>query len=168
MNAPLRLRYEGDGEFRALTNRADELFVVGEVYVMVEDRGRSQTSHNHEFAAIDGLWDSLPERYRSEPWAQSPEHLRKFALIMCRYCNTQTYPCGSKAEAERWAANLRPLDEYSVVQIEGTTVYRFTAQSQAKRAMGAKIFQESKSAILAYLEDLIGAKPGSAAQARAA
>jgi hypothetical protein len=167
MNAPIRLRYEGAGEFRVLSNqwaeRADKTYVVGEVYPMVDWHDRSQASHNHEFASLAELWSSLPEKFASEPWAQSPEHLRKFALIKCRYCDTQTYACGSRAEAERWARNLRPLDEYSIVTVEGSTVYRFTAQSQSKRAMGAKLFNESKQAIIEFIEDLIGVRKEQAA-----
>ncbi len=164
MAAPLQFRYEGEGEFRAASSywakRADLAYVVGQTYQMVEHNDRSQASHNHEFAAIAEMWQSMPERYRQEPWAQSPEHLRKYALIMCRYCDTQTFACGSRAEAERWAANLRPMDEYSIVTFEGSTVFRFTAQSQSRRAMGAKRFQESKTAVLEYIEDLIGVDRG--------
>ena len=147
---------------------ADRHFVVDEDYLLVEHHERSQATHNHEFASITDLWKSLPERFSHEPWAQSAEHLRKFALIRTGFCNTQTYACGSRAEAERWAQNLRPLDEYSIVTVEGTTVHRFTAQSQSRRAMGAKRFQESKTAILEYLEDLIGADRGSSDDVRAA
>ena len=170
--APLMLRYEGEGEFRPASGfwagRADHEYVVGETYKLAPFHDRSQSSHNHEFAVIADMWQSLPEKYRHEPWAQSPEHLRKYALIMCRYCNTQTFTCGSRAEAERWAKNMRPLDEYSVVTWEGSTVYRFTAQSQSKRAMGAKLFQESKTAILEYIEDLIGVERGETARSEAA
>lgn len=172
MGAPVMLRYEGDGEFRPAASiwaaRCDKQFVVGEVYPMGPDYGRSDATHNHEFAAVGDMWASIPERFKHEPWAQSPEHLRKFALIMCRYCNTETFPCATVAEAERWAANLRPIDEYSLVKVEGATVYRFTAQSQAKRAMGTKLFQESKTAILEYIEDLIGVERGSSTDVRAA
>ena len=171
-DSPILLRYAGDGEFRTVSgfwaSRADRAYVVHEVYKMGEIHDRSQATHNHEFAAIADMWASLPERHKHEPWAQSAEHLRKFALIMCRYCDTQTYPCGSRAEAERWAKNLRPLDEYSVVTVEGSTVYRFTAQSQSRRAMGAKLFGESKQAILDYIEDLIGVDRGSSDDVRAA
>lgn len=172
MTAPIPYRYHGEGEFRVTSGywakKADEAFVVGEIYPMVQQAERSTATHNHEFASIAEMWASLPERFQNEPWAQSPEHLRKFALIMCRYCDTQTFPCASKAEAERWARNLRPLDEYSVVRVEGSTVYRFTAQSQSRRAMGAKLFQASKTAILDYIEDLIGVDRGSSEGARAA
>lgn len=166
---PILARYEGDGHWRAVTSmwaaRSDKDYVVGEVYKMAPAHDRSQSSHNHEFAVIADMWASLPDRFAHEPWAQSPEHLRKFALIQKRYCDTQTYACGSHAEAQRWAANLRPLDEYSVVAVQGTTVYRFTAQSQSKRAMGAKLFQESKTAIIEFIEDLIGVEHGASERA---
>lgn len=172
MSAPLMYRYLGEGEFKVVSayyaRRADLAFTVGDVYPLVEHHDRSQSTHNHEFAVLQDMWASIPERFSHEPWAQSPEHLRKFALIMCRFCDTQTYSCGSKAEAERWAANLRPLDEYSVVKVEGTTVYRFTAQSQSRRAMGAKLFQESKTAILEYIEDLLGLERGTPERSAAA
>ena len=169
---PILFRYCGEGEFHPASeywgSKADTAYVVGEVYKLARIEERSQASHNHQFAEVANLWANLPERFKHEPWAQSPEHLRKYALIMCRYCDTQTYTCGSNAEAQRWAKNLRPLDEYSVVAVEGTTVYRFVAQSQSKRAMGAKRFQESKTAILEYIEDLIGLERGASAKSEAA
>lgn len=172
MTSPIPLQYEGEGVFKPASEywgrRADAEYVVGEVYRLAPHEDRSQASHNHEFARINELWQSLPERFSREPWAQTPEHLRKYALIMCRYCDTQTYVCGSNAEALRWAANLRPLDEYSVIAVEGTTIFKFVAQSQKKRAMGAKRFQESKTAIIEYIEDLIGVQRGSSAQSEAA
>lgn len=101
-------------------------------FVLPENQ-RSPQSHNHEFAFVAEAWRNLPERFKDQPWAQSSEHLRKFALIKTGFCDTQTYACASAAEAARWAANLRPLDEYSIVSIQGATVFRFTARSQSKR-----------------------------------
>jgi hypothetical protein len=140
-------------------NMVNATFTVGERYKMEAHEERSHASHNHEFAVIEQAWQSLPEQYANEPWAQTPEHLRKYALIRTKFCNTQTFPCGSHSEAKRWAANLRPLDEYSIVTVDGSMVYRFTAMSQSKRAMGAKVFQESKQAILEFIGDLIGVAP---------
>lgn len=169
---PIMLRYEGEGAFSPASSfwagRADKQYVVGEVYSMAEAHDRSQASHNQEFAAIAEMWKSLPEQYAHEPWAQTAEHLRKYALIRTRWCDTQTYACGSHAEALRWAANLRPLDEYSVVTVEGSLVYRFIAQSQSRRAMGKERFQRSKTDILEFIEDMIGVARGSSADARAA
>lgn len=172
MGAPLMLRYDGEGNFAPASafwaGRADRDFVVGEIYKIVEHQDRSEISHRHEFASIAEMWKSLPERYAHEPWAQTAEHLRKYALIRTRWCDTQTYPCGSHAEAKRWAANLRPLDEYSVVTVEGSLVYRFTAQSQSRRAMGKAKFQQSKTDIIEFIEDLIGVERGSSENSRAA
>lgn len=168
MPAPLPLRYEGEGEFQAprghWCKRADAEFVIGEVYRMAPVEDRSIASHNHQFAEIAEAWKNLPERFHNQPWAQSAEHLRKYALIRTGFCDTQTFACGSRAEAMRWASNLRPIDEYSVVTVEGTTVYRFTAQSQSMRAMGKQRFQESKQAILDWLDDLLEVERGTIAR----
>lgn len=173
--APIMFRYEGDGEFvpasQFWAGRADKAFVVGEHYKLVEHEDRSDVSHNHEFAFIAEAWKTIHERFNNETWAQSPEHLRKYALIRCRFCNTQTFPCGSRAEAERWAANLRPLDEYSLVTIDGPLVYRFTAMSQKRRGIGAMdkaTFQASKQAIMDFLDDLLGVEHGATARSEAA
>lgn len=163
MNAPLQFTYEGDGAFKATTpygeKRADEQYVIGERYRLTEWHDRSEVTHAHQFAWLAEAWRNLPERYAMEPWAQTPEHLRKYSLIRCGFCKTDTYACGSKAEAERWARNLRPLDEYTIVTVQGTTVYRYSAESQAHRAMGAKRFQQSKQAILEFIAGLLEVDP---------
>lgn len=162
MNAmpPLEFQWTGEAMVPRWPKRADRLYIVGEVYPLAPWEDRSLVSHNHQFAFIGEAFKQLPEQYHNEPWAQSPEHLRKFGLIRNGFCNTQTYPCGTRAEAERWARNLRPLDEYSVVSVEGTTVYRFTAESQSRRAMGKKRFQESKQALMDWLDDLLHVERG--------
>lgn len=162
MNAipPLWFTWDGEAMIPRQPKRADVHYVVGENYPLAPWEDRSQASHNQQFAFIAEAWRNLPEQYRDEPWAQSPEHLRKFGLIKNGFCNTQTYPCGTKAEAERWASNLRPLDEYSIVKVEGTTVFRFTAESQSRRAMGKKRFQESKQALMDWLDDLLQVERG--------
>lgn len=162
MNAPLRLRYEGDGEFRALTNRADELFVVGEVYVMVEHQDRSRSSHNHFFAAVGDAWKTLPdEMLESYPTA---DHLRKKALVWKGWRDERTIACSSKAEAERIAAFVKPMDEFAVVIVRDAVVRVWTAKSQAMKAMGAKDFQQSKQDVLDFIDDLLGVERGAAAE----
>ncbi len=136
---------------------AAEAFKAGEQYRMEAIEARSWASHAHQFAWLHyDAWLNLPERYAKEPWAQSSEHLRKYALISTGFCNTQTWVCGTKAEAMRWAANMRPEDEYSIVVAQGPTVVRYTAKSQSVRAMGAKDFQASKTAILDFIAGLLG------------
>lgn len=153
------LMYMWTGEsFEPIARHAkdcDKDFVVGEHYWLEEIQPRSQASHAHEFAWLADAWRNLPERYDNEPWAQSPEHLRKFALIQCKFCITETFTCGSNAEALRWAPRLRADDEYCIVSVSGSTVHRFRAESQSKRSMGARRFQESKTAIMEYIGNLL-------------
>ncbi len=158
MPAPMFFQWTGDtmkplGRFARL---AAEAFTAGEQYRMEAVDARSWKSHAHQFAWLYGAWLNLPERYATEAWAQSKDHLRKYALIKTGFCNTQTWVCGTKAEAMRWAANMRPEDEFSIVLAQGSTVVRYTAKSQKKRLMGAKDFQASKTAILDFIAALLG------------
>lgn len=132
----------------------------GEVVALSIEQSRSEKNHNHQFAWIRDAWLNLPERYAMESWAQSPEHLRKFSLIKTGFCDTHTHVCDSVAEAQRWAAIVRPIDAYSVVQVQGSTVVRYVAKSQSRKAMGNDEFKRSKDAIRAYIADLIGVAPG--------
>jgi len=162
MSAPVSFTWDGEAmtpssQFHA--RNADSEFVVGERYTLVEEKQRSDKTHNHEFAVIADAWANLPEQYADEAWAQSPEHLRKYALIKARFCDTQTFACGSYAEAERWAANIRPMDEFSLVVVRGSTVIRYTAKSQSRKAMDAAEFQRSKQAVLEFISGLIGVAP---------
>lgn len=171
--SPLQFRWDGEAMVPASqfwSRKADQEFAVGEEYMLVEHHDRSDASHNHEFAFIAEAWQNLHERFAHETWARSPEHLRKYALIRTRFCNTQTYPCASAAEAERWAKNLSPIDEYSLVTVDGNCVHRFTAMSQKKRGLGAMdkaTFQASKQAIIDFLDDLLGVERGSTERAAA-
>lgn len=161
---PVYLRWNGEAFEPATPRQATECnrrFVVGEVYPMDEHHQRSGETHRHEFAFIREAWMNMPERYAEAPFALSPEHLRKFALIQTGWCDTQTLVCSSRAEAMRVASFIRPLDEFSVVAVTGPTVTRMTAKSQSMKAMGKRDFQASKKAILDYVEDLIGAERGS-------
>jgi len=154
---PIITTWDGEGfhpvnQFQA--KLADKHYVIGERYAIVEHHDRSMVTHNHQFAAISEIWKNLPE-HLAERFPTS-EHVRKFALIKTGYHDSQTYSCASKAEALRLAAAIRPLDEFSVVVVEERTVTRYTAQSQSMRAMGAKAFQQSKTAVLDYLSEMIG------------
>lgn len=158
MSAPLSFVWEGDC-FRPLKHcqkECDRLYTVGERYRLAEMQERDMVKHARQFAFIADAWDNLPERFAGEPWAQSPEHLRRFALIKTGCCNTETFPCNSRAEAMRWATQLRSDNEYAIVTIRGTTIYRFTAMSQSLRAMGAEQFYASRKKVMAFVAELIG------------
>lgn len=156
--APILCEWTGDGFVPAgpyWARKADAAYVVHEKYPMVVQNERSTATHNHFFVSVAEAWKNLPEDYADANWAQSPEHLRKYALIRKGYCDTQTLVCSSKAEAERVAAFLRPVDEFSIVNVNGATVTRYTAQSQSYRAMGKQVFQESKQDVFDFLGDLL-------------
>lgn len=137
------------------SRRARENFAEGEVVLMQAENARSMRSHRHYFAALHDLWNTLPERFALEPWAQSTEHFRRWLLIRAGYSETQTYHCETKAEAGRLAAALRPLAEFSIIVARGQVVLRFMAKSQSVKAMGADDFQRSKDAVLSLAEIVV-------------
>lgn len=172
MTAPIRLRYEGDGNFRVMSNywaaRADKDFVVGELYEMVEHLERSANSHRHFFATVNDAWKTLPdELLESYP---SADHLRKKALVWKGWRDERTIACTSKAEAERISAFVKPMDDFAVVTVRESVIRVWTAKSQKVKAMGAKDFQQSKQDVLDYIDDLLGVERGATASnsARAA
>lgn len=169
-DAPIMYRYEGDGEFAAASSfwasRADKVFVVGEHYKLVEHHERSQVSHNHYFAVIAEAWSNLPDRLLEE--FPTAEVLRKKLLIRAGYADERSIVCASKAEAQRVAAFVKPMDEYAVVTVREAVVRVYTAQSQSVKAMGAKPFQASKQAVLDALDDLLGVERGATAKSEAA
>lgn len=160
--------FEWDGEvMRPLRpRRADAFYTVGQRYILETVSQRSDPSHKHEFAWLREAWMSLPDRY-AERFATT-EHLRKWALIRAGYSDSHTITCASKAEALRVAAFIRPIDEFAVVVVTEATVTRYTAKSQSRRAMGAKVFQESKTAIMDIVAKMLGVEPGQLPQREAA
>lgn len=141
---------------------ANEDFVVGQRYRMIEEAERSDQSHKHEFAWLREAWKTFPEDRADELYEQfpSPDHLRKFALIKKGYCTMKQYPCTSRAEAERLRAALKEqADEYALIVQRDAVVTVYTAVSQSRRAMGGPQFQASKTAIMEFVGDLLGVDP---------
>jgi hypothetical protein len=139
---------------RRFAFQCDRQFVVGEHYTLVQHEDRSSASHRHYFAAIKEAWESLPESVGDR--FASPEHLRKFALVKAGYRNERTHVAATKAEAQRLAAFVQPIDDFAIVTVSGLTVTVWTAKSQSVRAMGKADFYESKEAVLRVLAELIG------------
>ena len=157
---PLMFQWDGEAMVPASgywSRQCDEHFVIGQRYRLVEEKERSQVSHNHEFAFLHEAWASLPDELLAQ--YPNPETLRKHGLIAKGFCTMVQHVCANKAEAERLAAILRPYDAYAVVVARGTVVTVYTAVSQSKRAMGAKQFQASKQALMEFVGDLLGVDP---------
>lgn len=167
--APIMFRWDGESMV-PISNywaaRADKDFVVGETYKMIEFHDRSANSHRHFFASIADAHGNLPdERHDEYP---TPEHLRKKALIWKGYRFTRDYVCDTAADARRMAAFVRPMDEYAVIIAKDCVVRVHTAMSQSVKAMGAKEFQQSKQAVLDFVDDLLQVERGSTARNEAA
>jgi hypothetical protein len=142
-----------------LLRLARERYGEGEIISLGIEHERSKKTHDHQFAMIEELWQNLPEALAQMPYAKSAEALRKHALVECGYTDCETIDAGSKAAAERVAAYLSRLATlahgYAIVKISGPVVRCYTPQSQSFRAMGKKTFQESKEAVLGWVEALL-------------
>ena len=151
---------EAEKAFRPLPrfhNVASASYGDGEVVMLAPIEERSAKNHNHYFACIHQAWLNLPEDLAER--LPTEEHLRKHALIKTGFADHRQFVCSSKAEAVRFAAFLRPLDEYAIVTVSEAVVTVYTAQSQSMRAMGKERFQDSKDRVLSFLAGLIQVDP---------
>jgi len=167
--APIMFQWDGESMRPASdfwASRCDRSYVVGETYKLVEHHDRSDASHNHYFAAIQNGFDSLPDELKAE--YPSTEHLRKKALIRKGYRNERDIVLSSKADAERVAAFMRPIDDYAVVVNVNNVVRIWTAKSQKKSAMDNREFQQSKTDVLDFIANLLGVTTDDLARSGAA
>jgi len=134
--------------------RADDFYDEGVTYALVPWQGRSMKSHDHLFACLTEAWKNLPEdQFERFP---SPEHFRKYLLIKSGHYHLAESVFDTEADAEKYAARVRGLDKYCIVMVSGGSVREYTAQSQSKKEMGRKVFQESKQACLELAAQMIG------------
>jgi hypothetical protein len=154
---PLPMTWDGEcfrpvGRF---AKAADEFYVVGQTYRMVEHYDRSANSHRHAFAELREAFLNL-----REPWDQiltTEDALRKFALVKAGYCETKQFVCSSNAMATELHKALG--SDYDWATVTGNVVTFYTAHSQSYRAMDRKTFQEAKTKMLEVLADLIDTTP---------
>lgn len=153
-----RARWE-NGTLRLISNSLPDLS-DGELITVIIERGRSMNSHRHQFAFVKEAWANLPERLMMMPWAETPETMRKHALIATGFSQSYTLDCGANATAQRVKQSLiraeAKAEGYALAQVRGPVVTVWTPESQSMRAMGGKRFQESKSAILDWMAAQIG------------
>lgn len=168
--SPLVFSWDGEAmrpASRMMARLADKAFVIGETYRLTEEHERSAASHRHYFAAINEAWQNLPEEIGDR--FPNSESLRKYALIKAGYRDERTIVAASKAEAQRLAGFVRPMDAFAVVTTSEATVTVWTAKSQSVKAMGGKDFQTSKQAVLDVIAGMIGVDSDAlAARGRAA
>lgn len=131
----------------------------GEIRLIEIDPERSRATHRHQFGFVRQAWSNLPDHATDLRWAKTPDTLRKHALCMTGFCQTQVVALGDEARAAEFAETLQRMlleDEYRVIEASGPTVAILTAESQKLGAMGRDRFQASKQAIGEWLADLIG------------
>lgn len=152
---------------RAITQRTLQItsnevpdIEAGETLLIEIHRARSGRSHKHQFAWITEAWHSLPEEAQGLPWAETPETLRKHALIATGYHNSYTLDCESKASAERIRTHLLrseyKAEGYAIGVVKGTVVTIWTPKSQSLKAMGGPEFQRSKEDIMDWIAAKVG------------
>ena len=128
----------------------------------LREKQRSQQAHNHQFAAINACFDSLPARYAGAPYAANKDHFRKHGLIATGHCDVDTIDCGDNAAARRTAplvARLaRAAHGYALTIVRGPLVVCSTPHSQSFKAMGKEAFAKSKSDVLDWAETLLGVR----------
>lgn len=145
--------WTGDAMIPLRPVQAARQYDTGKKYRLSVDEDRSDSSHNHFFAAVREAWMNLPENLAEK--FPTPKHLRKFALIKTGYCKQKTFVAGTEKEAMAVAAFVEPMDEFSIVERRGTTVTVWTARSQKRNSMNKKMFQESKDAVLNELAAMV-------------
>lgn len=158
-----------DGAFRPLKgfhNVASAHYGEGEIVALVPHEDRSMNSHRHYFACVREAWQNLRENDAER--FPTDKHLRAYALIKTGHRDESSIVCKSNEDALRVAAWGRQPNDYSLVVVSGRVVSRYTAKSQSTTAMGAKVFQQSKDDVLAFLAEMIGVDPADLSRARAA
>jgi hypothetical protein len=145
---PVFLKWDGDvfvpePSFKAYCDRE---YCIGEVYPMLPVEERSQSSHNHYFAALAEGFNNLSEENAKH--FPTVEHLRHWALVQSGYAEETEFSLTTTKEARKLAAELRKINIYAVMSIRDTVLKIWTAESQSMAAMKKQRFEESKRAVL--------------------
>lgn len=163
MSAPFNCRWHAhDRVLLPLGRYADECarnFADGAVVRLESVEDRSWKSHDHQFAWVAEAWRQLPEEIAAD--YPNPKALRRRALIACGYYTQETFAFADERSARAFMAYAgeREKDEYPLILCSESVVIIRRAESQQRAKMGAKRFQESKTAILGMISELIGVAP---------
>lgn len=137
--------------------RIGKEFAEGERYRVAEVHDRSTATHNHYFAWVASAWETLPEHLVER--YNSPDALRKYALIRSGWCDSESIVCSSPEEAHKVAAFCKGAsDEFVLIDVRDNVVTRYAAKSQSYRAMGRDDFARSKEDVLRVIADMLEVK----------
>lgn len=132
-------------------------YAVGEVYPMLPVEERSQSSHNHYFAAVAEGFNNLSEENAKR--FPTSEYLRHWCLVQCGYCSETNYVMANSKEARKLAADVRRMSPYAVISIRDNTVIVWEAESQSKAAMKKDPFEQSKRDVLDLIASMARTTP---------
>lgn len=122
-------------------------------HTMSTEGERSTESHNHYFAKLEELFSTLPEETAAR--FRNIDHFRSWCLIHEGFANEQCLFESSPSEAQVAARTLRKREPFSMVDVSGTVVRIWSAESQARNVMSRKRFEESKQKVLELAEHLV-------------
>jgi hypothetical protein len=134
--------------------RARRQYANGHKYRLEVREDRSSRSHAHYFACLKDIHDNLSDEQRTE--YPTVEHLRKRALIKCKFYNMREYACETIRHAKNLEALAGQLDEYAIVVRKNDVVRVYTAMSQDLHTMDREKFTMSKNAVLDLCSEMIG------------
>ena len=153
---PVPFTWDGDAMVPrpGFAKRCDEMYYVGEVYLLEPREDRSMRSHRQYFAALHEIWMNLPiEQAGLFP---TVEHLRKWLLIKTGYRHERVIVAADAAEARKIQALVRSMDQFAVIQRKDNIVTVWTAESQSMRSQKKDRFQQSKTDVLDEGASMIG------------
>jgi hypothetical protein len=153
MSQVFPMRYLGDGMFRCLRTKSLDIEPQS-VHGWQMAEHRSAKSHDHFFAIINEAWKNLPEDLADD--FPSSEHLRKWALIKAGFCTEAKIVCANNDTALTLVSEVKAMDKFALIAIDGKLVTIWRAASQRKDAMGKAEFQEAKERALHIISELIG------------
>lgn len=162
---PIRAIFDGNALIPSGTHLSvlREHLGAGEVVTLDLEMSRSMKSHGHQFAWLKTAWDNLPDRMADEPWARTPDTLRKWALIRTGWGEAAQVDCGNADAAARvhpmMLAQAMKANGYAEAHIRGPVLTLVTPRSQSVRAMGGEAFRQSKAGVLDHIAALLEVSP---------
>jgi hypothetical protein len=133
---------------------AEQQFGAGGEHVLEEVAERSHASHGHYFAALNDLFNNVPEKMAPR-WPTS-SHFRAWLLIESGFFDEKEFDMTSERHAKALATFVRTNSPFARISIHGQKVIVRTAKSQSTKAMGKDEFQRSKDAVLDLASQLVG------------
>lgn len=155
--APVQFQWDGEAmrpNSPFWARKADQSYVIGQTYKLVEHNERSSRSHRFYFACVNSAWENLNDHWKV--LLPSPDHLRAFALCRAGFCDTQVFTLSSPDIAQTVAAAMRSLDDFAVVDVSGSVVTLHVPHSQSYRAMDKAKFRKSADEVLRVISEMIG------------